>query len=197
MDDFSRRMKELYELMDSAYDSVQRHYGFTCEGCADNCCTQRFAHHTLAEYRYLLEGMLAAEPQLARSIITKAREVVAGYEREKETGTMEHFMCPVNFDGLCRLYEHRPMICRMHGLPHRYRRPDGREVRGGGCERFEADKRTDWSVNRTQAYTVLARIEQQERARRHFGGKYARTTAEMIVEMADTSEELRKHCEEQ
>jgi Fe-S-cluster containining protein len=196
IDDFSRKMNNVYDLMDEAYDSVQRHYGFGCKGCRDNCCTQRFHHHTLAEYHYLKEGLKQADPELARQILRKARVVVESYQKEQELGEILPLMCPVNFEGLCRLYEHRPMICRMHGLPHRFKRSDGREERGGGCARFgEAHPEPDWTVDRTKGYTALARIEGEIRKRTMNGQRVNMTTAEMLMQMLFEDPELQELIE--
>ncbi|MBF0573595.1 MAG: hypothetical protein HQK69_07535 [Desulfamplus sp.] len=32
-------------------------------------------------------------------------------------------MCPLNQDGKCILYKYRPMICRLHGIPHELVKP--------------------------------------------------------------------------
>lgn len=184
-------MRDIYDVMDEAYDKVQRHYGFSCEGCTDNCCTQRFHHHTLAEYYYLLEGLKQADPELVRQILTKTRVVVDSYEKERELGEILPLMCPINFDGLCRIYEHRPMICRMHGLPHRFKRPDGREERGGGCARYsEEHPRVDWTVDRTKAYAALAKVEADIRRRTLIRERVKLTTAEMLMDMLERDPEL-------
>ena len=191
MADILSDMKTLYESMERDYDSVARHYGFTCEGCTENCCTQRFFHYTWAEYFYLLEGLRNAEKSLAGQIVRRAREVVRAYGEEEDPLNPEPLMCPVNFDGLCSLYAHRPMICRMHGLPHRVRDPRGSESREGGCGRFEAmGIKVDWSVNRTPHYTALARIEGQLRKERMLSGNLRLTTAEMVVMMVEEDSEL-------
>lgn len=194
MNDFSDRMARLYEDMQAAYDEVAAHYdGFSCKGCTDNCCTQRFFHHTLAEYRYLKEGLMEAlktEPELVRQMLVKARVVTDTYEKEKVLGETVPLMCPVNFEGLCRLYEHRPMICRLHGLPYRYRRPDNREERGTGCARFEGRHKTDWTVNRSKLYLDLAAVEADVRRTSGFRGRYSLTTAEMLMDMLGEEPEL-------
>jgi Fe-S-cluster containining protein len=193
IDDFSKRMRDIYDVMDEAYDKVQRHYGFSCEGCTDNCCTQRFHHHTLAEYYYLLEGLKQADPELVRQIMRKAGVVVESYEKERGLGEMLPLMCPINFDGLCRIYEHRPMICRMHGLPHRFKRPDGREERGGGCARFSDEHpKVDWTVDRTKAYAGLAKVEAEIRRRTLIRDRVKLTTAEMLIDLLERDPELQK-----
>lgn len=184
-------IKAVFDSMEMDYRSVAEHYAFTCEGCPDNCCSQRFHHHTHAEYHYLLEGLRLADPELARQILVKARIVVESYAHEAASGTQLRLMCPVNFDGRCELYMHRPMICRMHGLPHRFRMPDGREQRGGGCAIFsERVAKVDWTVNRTPHYSALARIESELRKGTLARGKYAKTTAQMIMDMLAEDEDL-------
>lgn len=204
MTEFSDRMKALYEEMQREYDKVAAHYGgFSCMGCQDNCCTQRFFHHTLAEYLYLKEGVLEAlrsgEPgqrDVLRQMLRKSRLAMETYLKEVEAGEIMPLMCPVNVDGLCALYSHRPMICRMHGMPHRFKRPDGREERGGGCARFGAANKVDWTVNRTKVYRDLASIESGVRRTSGFSGRYARTTAEMLMDMVAQEPELRELMEE-
>lgn len=184
-------IKGVFDSMEADYRSVAEHYAFSCSGCVENCCTQRFHHHTLAEHYYLREGLRLAEPELARQILVKAKIVVDSYAHEAASDRTLPLMCPVNFDGRCALYEHRPMICRMHGLPHRFRMPDGREQRGGGCAVFsERVPKADWSVNRTPHYSALARIEGELRKGTLMHGGYSRTTAEMLMDMLAEDEAL-------
>jgi Fe-S-cluster containining protein len=191
MDDFLERMRTLYERMSAAYDTVASRYGLSCEGCAENCCTQRFHHHTLAEYYYLREGVMEADPDLVRQMLMRAHVVVDSYRREMEAGEMLPLMCPANFTGKCTLYEHRPMICRLHGLPHRFVKPDGAEVTGGGCHRFESEcGGPEERVDRTPFYTELAHIERDLRVALKRRGRYRRTTAEMLLDMMAEEQSL-------
>lgn len=185
-------MKTLYEGMERDYVPVARHYGFSCKGCTDNCCTQRFFHYTWAEYYYLLEGLRQSGETLKKEIVLKAGKVVSAYAEEKDPLDPAPIMCPVNFDGLCALYSHRPMICRMHGLPHRVRNPKGQETRGSGCAPFnERAGKVDWTLNRTPHYTTLARMEAELRARRKLSGNLRLTTAEMIMRMAEEDDAIK------
>ena len=172
-------LKTLYAGMERAYDEVAGHYGFGCEGCQDNCCTQRFHHHTLLEYYFLMEGLKRADDSLKEKILGRARDVVAQYEGETE---IQPLMCPVNFKGLCALYEYRPMICRLHGLPHSFLRPDGTAVLGNGCQRFSDNCSITRRLDRTGFYTELAGLEKQLRLALGFSGRYSKTTAEMLLE---------------
>ncbi|MDA8169020.1 MAG: hypothetical protein M0Z59_04885 [Nitrospiraceae bacterium] len=172
----------LYDRMDKAYGELAARSRFSCGGCADNCCTQRFHHHTLAEYLYLLEGLKRTEARTRETIIKRARIVVESYSHELQAGEIFKLMCPVNFDGLCALYQWRPMICRLHGLPHFFLMPDGSRKAGGGCHRFPA---TDSSMlDRTPFYTALAGIEKRLREQLGFRERFKKTTAQMIMEMS-------------
>ncbi len=185
MADFLSNIKTLYEAIERDYDSIREHYGFSCAGCEENCCTQRFFHYTWAEYLYLLEGMKNAGAARAMEITAKAGEVVASYDKEEDPLEPNPLMCPINFEGLCALYAHRPLICRMHGLPHKVRDPKGNETRGGGCAPFDSKAfKAGWTLNRTPHYTALARIEGKLRKRKRLSGNLRLTTAEMLIMMA-------------
>lgn len=176
-------MKSLYASMDDSYAEAAGRYGFDCRGCEDNCCTQRFFHYTLAEHFYLHEGLRRADAALSAAILGRAREVTDKYRIEIQTGEILPLMCPVNFEGLCRLYEWRPMICRLHGLPHKFGAPDGSLRQSGGCLRFDAlHKDAPVRLDRTPFYLRLAEIEKTLRADADFGGRYKKTTAGMLLE---------------
>lgn len=178
------RLKELFGGLDREYDRVAGHYGLSCEGCAENCCSQRFFHHTTIEYFLLKEGMGQLKEQQREKIIRRAHVATESYLREVAAGEMMPLTCPANFDGLCALYEHRPMICRAHGLPHEFRRPDGVVMDGGGCHRLELKGEPDLKVDRTVTYAGLAGIEREMRGLMPIGGRYRKTTAEMLMDMA-------------
>jgi Fe-S-cluster containining protein len=175
----------LYTQMEKAYDELAEHYSFSCGGCGQNCCTQRFYHYTFAEYVYLHEGLRSAAPELAAKILHNAGRVTDSYTKELQIGEILPLMCPVNSDGMCTLYEYRPMICRLHGLPHKFTRPDGTVFNGGGCHRFEADKKADRLLDRTFAYTELAHLEKDLRLETNFRQRLKKTTAEMLMDMLE------------
>lgn len=176
---FFMRLRTLYAKMDEAYSAVADYYGFTCRGCDDNCCTQIFHHHTLAEYLGLFEGLQAASH--GGEILARAVEVQKAYDEGKA------LICPVNQGGLCSLYAARPMICRLHGLPHEFLRPDG-TVSGGACRRFEIihskGHETTRRLDRTPFYAELAMIEKDLRPVLGFTGRVRMTTAGMLLHMA-------------
>jgi Fe-S-cluster containining protein len=102
-------------------------------------------------------------------------------------GQARRIMCPLNSDGFCRLYAHRPMICRLHGVPYRMGRPDSMETHGSGCHRIDwdmaADKSADCMFDRTDLYRELSGIEIELRKELNFGQRIKMTIAEMITEM--------------
>ena len=191
MEKYLSRIKDLYSKMDRAYEEVASKYNFSCRGCGENCCTQRFHHHTLAEYLYLSEGLKRAEYELIGRILTRARIVVGSCMKEAEIGGVLPLMCPVNEGGLCALYEWRPMICRMHGLPHSFRKPDGERVYAGGCNMLSAQSKNPSEklrVDRTPFYGELAEIEKELRLKLGYRGRYKKTTAEMLMDIASEME---------
>lgn len=178
------KVRELFSLIEAAYDDVASKYGFTCEGCEENCCVSRFHHHTFAEYYYLLEGLRSAEPALREEIISRSREAVSEYEKSEETGEFPPVMCPVNVNGLCGLREHRPIICRLHGMPHVFRMPTGELVTGLPCGKFQRlFTEYDYKIDRTPFYRALAEIERGLRQEHKLAGRYKKTTAHMILDM--------------
>jgi len=75
-------------------------------GCSD-CCHQTFRISSI-EGAYLREGLENAPKDVQQDILERARNYVPS----------AHKACPVLSDeGSCRLYEHRPRICRKYGIP--------------------------------------------------------------------------------
>ncbi|MDA8325531.1 MAG: hypothetical protein M0033_04865 [Nitrospiraceae bacterium] len=177
-----KKLGDLYARMDLEYEKVSAVYGLTCRGCDENCCSQRFHHHTIAEYLYLLEGLKAAPAELKRTIVRRARIVVESYVHELQAGEIFKLMCPANFDGKCALYHWRPMICRLHGLPHFFIMPDGVRKTAGGCHRVKGESTA--SLDRTPFYTELALIEKALREQLGFKERFRKTTAQMIMDMS-------------
>lgn len=75
-------------------------------GCSD-CCHQSFAVSAL-EGEWLREGLRAAPEAVRADILARAGTWRPGAK----------LPCPVlGDDGRCRLYAHRPRICRKYGIP--------------------------------------------------------------------------------
>jgi Fe-S-cluster containining protein len=170
----------LYAAMDADYERAAVAHGFVCRGCDDNCCRTRFYHHTLVEYLYLRQGLKAlADGERAR-IEARAAQVAASQAAEPP----EPVMCPLNAQGRCLLYAHRPMICRLHGIPHQLRRPDGRRQAGPGCGDFDRQcgAAAPPLLDRTPLYAALAELERELRRRLDYGAKIRMTIAQMVIE---------------
>jgi len=196
MDQHRHLMKELAALFDDmnkAYDQVAGQCGFICNGCEENCCRTRFYHHTLAEYLCLKEGLAGLDDEARQRLATRAAAVVECMRNAEAAGGPVSEMCPLNENERCLLYAHRPMICRLHGIPHRLRRPDGQVQAGPGCGEF--DRQCGPSpkavLDRTPLYTAMAQIERQLRSLWDYKTKIKMTIAEMVVAiLAETNDGL-------
>ncbi|KAB1442804.1 hypothetical protein [Pseudodesulfovibrio senegalensis] len=188
-----RKLAAIYTRMADGYADAAQAIGLSCEGCTDNCCYSFFQHHTYIEWAYLWEG-LKQLPDAQRTLFEdRSREYVEQARQDLQRGERPHIMCPLNLgdegQGRCGLYEHRLMICRMHGVPNVMTRPDGRSVDFPGCwkcQELTGDMREQDRqppvVDRTPLYSDLARLEME------FVGpklrslpKVDHTIAEMIV----------------
>lgn len=187
-----RKLAAIYDKMVAQYGVAAQAIGMTCSGCTDNCCLSFFQHHTYVEWAYMWEGLNKLPADRLEAIKTRAQEYVDQAQAALSRGERPHLMCPLNIDeeqGLCGLYEHRLMICRMHGVPNLLVKPNGQQIQFPGCyrcqdltEKYEAEGRTAPVVNRTSLYKDLVMLEMQ------FVGKNLRqlpkvdhTIAEMIV----------------
>ncbi|MFH1981245.1 MAG: hypothetical protein ABIL58_05350 [Pseudomonadota bacterium] len=179
---YKAAVDEAYASMDAAYDDVARHYGFRCSGCEDNCCRTRFYHHTLSEMCTLFDGYSLLDSDVAAEVALRARSVVEAMARADDGGAVFDTVCPVNDAGLCLLYAHRPMICRLHGLPSAMTRPDGASMPGTGCDAFHQRHGTGDAprLDRTPHYTRMAQLEQRLRRVVGWEGRLKLTVADMI-----------------
>ena len=178
-----RRLAALYETMATAYAKAAP-AGFSCEGCAQNCCTSYFQHHTYVEWLYVWEGLSALPEAKREEYVARAAENVRLCREAKARGEIPKVMCPVNDAGKCGLYMHRLMICRMYGVPNML-------IGRGGLSRFPgcpvamgliADPNDTPVVDRTPLYRELARLEMDSMgSRKGQLPKVDLTLSEMIV----------------
>ena len=131
-----KRLETLFGEMNQAYTAVAGQYGFQCNGCADNCCLPRFHHHTLLEYLYLVEGLRTLESDARHAMYEKALAVSAAVDDADRQGKALRIMCPLNRNERCTLYPYRPMICRLHGIPHELQRSGGKPIKNPRCNAF-------------------------------------------------------------
>lgn len=110
VDDGRERLRRHLQLIDDGVAPVVRRYAEQVQcgpGCSD-CCHQTFRVSAL-EGAYLREGLAAlADDEVRADIVARARRYRADVREP----------CPVlGADGRCRMYEHRPRICRKYGIP--------------------------------------------------------------------------------
>lgn len=118
--------------------------------------------------------------------MNSARQNVRKSETVLAQGHKPSIMCPLNEDGLCQLYEYRLMICRMHGVPNSFVKPDGQKMSFPGCfkcQELYSDSEEVPVLDRTYFYRDLAClemafVEQENKAL----PKVRLTLAEMLVQ---------------
>jgi Fe-S-cluster containining protein len=183
------RLRRLLNEMDTAYGRAAAAHGFVCSGCENSCCRTRFHHHTLLEVIYLRDAFNALPADQQAVIRANAAAVVAQHEQAAASGSDARPMCPLNAAGRCVLYAHRPMICRLHGIPHVLRPPGRPAQQGPGCEEFHRRcGRTDPPrLDRTPLYTELARLESECRRFMGLQRKIRMTIAEMLLDEGGAS----------
>lgn len=177
------RLSALYAAMDAGYTEHAQGFGFVCEGCRDNCCYTRFYHHTWLESVVLLRAFGGLTPSRRTRMVERAREVVRKTAQADEKGETARFMCPLNNEDRCTVYAVRPMICRLHGIPHELRRPDGRVIRGPGCADFAARCGQNGAapLDRTPFYRQLATLEKEFKEAMGTTTRIKLTVAEMLT----------------
>ncbi len=180
---FFERLKALYVDMDSYYGNAADYYGFDCKGCMENCCLTRFYHHTHIECLYLLEGLsfLAKKKQIetTKKAADYNKKAIESDVKKKQARQM----CPLNFDGLCILYNYRPMICRLHGVSHELKKPGRDIIYSPGCGEFtrQCENKAYFSFDRTPFYIKMAQLEKDLKLKFGFTKKFKNTIAQMIT----------------
>lgn len=183
---FIKKITALYGRMEEAYDRVARQLDFSCGDCPDNCCDSYFMHHTYLEWTYLWEGLRLLPPATMRTIEERAANYLTEVEISLAEGRRPVVMCPLNESGLCLLYTHRLMICRMHGVPSSLTHPNGRRLSFPGCFRCQelpGKPEVVPMVDRTALYRELAALEAELLGPgKNFLPKVKMTIARMIVQ---------------
>jgi hypothetical protein len=162
--ELTSRLVGLYARMEEAYNRVAAELDFSCGDCPDNCCDSYFLHHTVIEWGYLWQGLAALDPERLEQIRARAERYLTGVAEALARYERPQIMCPLNEGGLCGLYAHRLMICRMHGVPSSFTLPDGRRQEFPGCHRCQeqtAGRENPPEVDRTALYRELAELERE------------------------------------
>jgi len=162
-DDLIYRLEILYQDMDAAYHAAAREGSFSCQGCdGAACCTVDLAIHTYAEMAYLRLGFHELPRAIKTEMGERARLTVLAKDCAPLGDEYRSAVCAANVEGQCVLYRHRPMICRLAGIPYTATRPDNTIIRGPGCKRFEqevATTRPRLVLDRSPFYRRMSEIE--------------------------------------
>ncbi len=180
---YLKQLATLFETMDLEYKLTAEASGFECKGCRDNCCLTRFYHHTLLEYLYLMMGYHDLKKKRQVEIKLRARDICAEMDTTGQENPPALRMCPLNFSGRCILYNHRPMICRLHGIPHQLDHPAKGIRHGPGCEEFTRlwGEKKYMPFDRTPFYFAIAELEKGLRQEMNATQKIKMTIAQMII----------------
>jgi hypothetical protein len=191
---FFERLRYLFADMDRMYAEASGYYGFHCAGCEDNCCLTRFYHHTYLEYLFIREGFNKLQrPDRQRVRATAQGVCRQSLQADNDKKTLR-LMCPLNHDDLCTLYTYRPMICRLHGIPHELHKPGHPVVHAPGCASFDerCSGRSYYPFDRTPFYFEMARLENEFKQAAGLTGRIKLTVAEMILEFGSRNAEVGK-----
>jgi Fe-S-cluster containining protein len=107
------RYSEIVAAVDAEFARNRELHGdrIRCRpGCSD-CCHHIFPISTIEASR-IAEGMQRLEPAQRQSIEARAREYV---QMRLVRGT--RLPCPALEDGICSIYEFRPLMCHKFGMP--------------------------------------------------------------------------------
>ncbi len=177
-------LSHLYQEMDRSWENTASQYGFQCNGCSENCCETEFYHHTFIEKAYLLHGFKQLPGPAMVSAAKRAKKVCTKRNIASRKGKSIRIICPLNLEGKCILYQFRPMICRLHGIPHELYTPFKGKLQQPGCNAgatfFQA---AYYPFDRTLFYSKMASIEKKY-LEFNFKGTAKRikqTIAQMIV----------------
>ena len=187
--ELAAELADTYATLEEDSRCVAGQLTLRCEDCPDNCCDSWFFHYTYSEWAWLWQGLRQLDEQRLAQIVRRAEDYLQQSQAQLAAGQRPQLMCPLNESGLCGLYEHRLLVCRMHGVPAVLTRPDGHRLRFPGCFRCQEIVRGQYTsedaapvMDRTRLFTRLADVET-----RLLGGsrqripKVKRTIAELIV----------------
>jgi len=172
---------DLYTRMDQTWKKVAEAYHFVCNGCEDNCCNSLFFHHTYIEKAYLIHGVSRLDHGRKKAIKDRSDSYLEKIVPDRLNATMLRIPCPLIEDGRCLLYPFRPMICRLHGLPHELCRPGAEKVKGPGCKVGSFDDKPYIKFDRTLFYQQMAQVEIKFRQDFNKTGKINETIAQMLI----------------
>ncbi len=189
--ELSRELAEIYQEMQKQYEEVAEQLPLSCTGCPDNCCDSWFQHHTYCEWAFLWQGLRQLDEEQLQAVVERAREYVRLSNDALAEKKQPRINCPLlDEDGRCGLYEHRMLVCRMHGVPATLTRPDGQAMTFPGCFRCQEIVEEKYpgkadvpAMDRTHLFRRIAELESRLMGeKRHLYPRVKKTIADMIVE---------------
>ena len=134
---------ELLRRADAFFDDVLQRDGshLSCQAGCTACCHGLFEIGA-ADVSVIGQGLRALPPDERSDVVSRARAILEessqprlsdcdADEKERFFTATEDVPCPALSDeGRCRIYAHRPLVCRTFGLPVR----DGENYLGQECE---------------------------------------------------------------
>lgn len=113
------RYRALLEKADAKFSEVESRYptSFQCRNGCHACCLPKLSVSPLEAAH--IQDYLATHPEIA----ARARKVE---EEDPHAGTRCAFL---DGAGSCTIYPARPLICRTHGMPVKYKTEDGAVAR--------------------------------------------------------------------
>jgi hypothetical protein len=156
---------------------------FTVMGVRTTVAGRAFIIILIWNILYIHAGLNKLTHQKKQEVQSRAALVCRQTEKADEKATPVRLMCPLNSDGLCTLYIYRPMICRLHGIPHELRKPGQNVIRGPGCGMFAAQcsNKSYRKFDRTPFYFEMAKLESELKQAVDLSGRIKMTIAEMII----------------
>ena len=144
-----------------------------------------FYHHTHIEFFFIVKGFRTIRNELKNDILSQAIFVQEKNEKDNIKTEPSRLMCPLNINGKCVIYKHRPMICRMHGIPHELKKPGAPVHYGKGCNLFMENHFNEnyFPFDRTPFYFKMARLENEMKREIDLNGKFKKTISEMLADM--------------
>ncbi len=181
----SSRIAAIYAEIEEQYALVAGQLDFSCTGCPDNCCDSYFQHHTYSEWAYLWLGLQELPAVKRQEFEHRSQQYVVQSSAALGRGARPQIICPLNDAGLCGLYSHRLLICRLHGVPSVMTRPDGKQLFFPGCFRCQeitGDGKELPRMDRTKIFQDFVQVEMEWLGvKRKVLPKIKMTIAEMII----------------
>jgi Fe-S-cluster containining protein len=131
-----RRYMELVSRVDRLFKSVEQRHSelLNCRPGCDDCCSVFFqltlieAFFVSGTFRQMLgpsaQARALARAEQSAALFQQATAILAGMkdadkEELSETAAKLRIPCPLLEDHGCALYEHRPVTCRLYGVPQK------------------------------------------------------------------------------